>query len=51
MRPGGAAETGLYGPALQMKMFRDNQVPAESDFAELSERARALFTEFPRSQS
>jgi diadenosine tetraphosphate (Ap4A) HIT family hydrolase len=45
------AETGLYGPALQMKMFRDNRMPTESGVAEVAERARVLFIDVSRSKS
>jgi hypothetical protein len=34
-----------------MKMFRDDQAPPERSVAEIAERARALFTEVPRSRS
>ena len=34
---------GLYGPALQMEMFRKDQTPGTADIEQLAERARALF--------
>lgn len=41
------AATGLHGPALQMKMFQDDQAPSERSVAEFAERARVLFNEVP----
>lgn len=38
---GGAG--GLYGPALQMEMFRRDRTPALEEIERVSERARALF--------
>jgi diadenosine tetraphosphate (Ap4A) HIT family hydrolase len=38
------AETGRYGPALQMQMFGDDRTPSDAGIAELAARARDLFT-------
>jgi hypothetical protein len=37
------ATSGLYGPALQMQMFRQNATPADDDIARIAQRARDMF--------
>jgi diadenosine tetraphosphate (Ap4A) HIT family hydrolase len=37
------AASGLYGPALQMQMFRQNATPADDDIARIALRARDMF--------
>jgi diadenosine tetraphosphate (Ap4A) HIT family hydrolase len=38
-----AQNGGLYGPALQMEMFRQNRTPDTEEIEHIAERARALF--------
>lgn len=38
-----AQNGGLYGPALQMEMFRQNRTPTPDEIEYLADRARALF--------
>lgn len=37
------AASGLYGPALQMQMFRENRTPTDDDIARIARRAQDLF--------
>lgn len=38
-----AQNNGLYGPALQMEMFRQNRTPDLDEIERIAERARTLF--------
>ena len=38
-----AQNNGLYGPALQMEMFRQNRTPDPDEIERIAERARTLF--------